>query len=250
MKRLAQIVFLYALSMAVFNPLAFSTPLPQKPHIYVEGSAKIEVEPNTITFSVELEKTDFELEVAKSNVDNRSVKLIETCKDLGIPTENIATTTLKIYPAFKYKNGEQTPNGTSVSRKVDIKLEDLSIYGKVMAALVQADISKTISTQLSISNEDEFTDKALEAALADANKRAETIAKSQKKQIIGIHSISEFRDRRDEVYQLIPSREIIGQASSKQMAYDISRTGNNEPFQPGRMIATAKVYVVYLIKNR
>ncbi|WNO09677.1 SIMPL domain-containing protein [Teredinibacter sp. KSP-S5-2] len=229
---------------------AIASPLPQQPHIYVEGSAQVEVEPDTITFSVELEKTLPELEAAKKDVDLRSIKLIQTCKELAIPTANISTTALRIYPSFTYRNGEQIPNGTSVSRRVDIKLQDLSRYGEVMKALVDAQISKTVSTQLSVSKEKESTDKALEAAQEDAKQRARMIARSQGKRLADVYSISEFMDRREEVYQLTPARSIAGQSSSELKAEmsSLMRVGGTEPFEPGRMVATAKVYVVYLLK--
>lgn len=241
----------FFLATLIFSSqVAHATPLPQKPHIYVEGSATIDAEPDTITFSLELEKTDPELENAKKDVDQRSFRLIKACKQLDVPSENISTTALRIFPAFRYRNGEQIPNGTTVSRKVDIKLEDLSRYQQVMKALVDANISSTVSTQLSLSNDSHFTDKALEAALEDAEKRAKVLAKAQGKKIIGVHSISEFQDRRNEMFQLIPSRSIQGQSGTgvHRMALEQNQFQDaGEPFEPGRMKATAKVYVVYLI---
>ena len=192
MKKLFTLFIPFLLTLLPLS--ALSNPLPNKPHIYVEGSTKIEVEPDNITFSVELEKTLRSLDEAKQDLDTRSRKLIQACKDLKIPSENIATTALRIRPSFRYKNGEQIPNGSTVSRKVDIKVEDLNKYGEVMAALVSAEISKIITTRLSVSKEKQTTDKALEAALEDAKQRAGMIARTQGKRLGDVYSVSEFME--------------------------------------------------------
>ena len=62
----------------------FANPLPSKPHVYVEGSAAIEVVPDTITFKVSLEKVDDDISVAKADIDLRSRKLINILKKLGV----------------------------------------------------------------------------------------------------------------------------------------------------------------------
>jgi uncharacterized protein YggE len=70
-----------------------ANPLPTKPHVYVEGSAEIEVVPDTITFKVSLEKVDVDIAAAKADIDLRSQKLINISKEL----ENIGVRTILNY---------------------------------------------------------------------------------------------------------------------------------------------------------
>ena len=50
--------------------------LPDKPHIYVEGSAQFDVEPDKIAITLAIVSVDQDVEVAKRDVDDRSRTLI------------------------------------------------------------------------------------------------------------------------------------------------------------------------------
>lgn len=217
--------------------------LPDKPHIYVEGSAEVKVAPDQMTVIVGLEATNPELAVAKENVDERSRRLIQAIKDLGIAPEDMSTTALHINPAFDYRNGERVSLGTRVHRQVEITLRDLNLYAQLIAALVDAKISNTVSTELKVSNESALTDQALLAALDDARQRAEGIAKSLGKKLGAAHSVSEF-DLRDDRHQLFSPRHSKG-GSGVMLA---AERASSEPFEPGLIVAKAQVYVVFLIK--
>jgi len=116
-------------------------PLPNKPHVYVEGSASIEVVPDTITFTVSLEKISENIGEAKSDLDSRSLKLIDVCLQAGVEKGSISTTTLSIRPHKEYKDGHSISKGTKVSRQVDIKLKNLELYPQIMAALIDLNSS-------------------------------------------------------------------------------------------------------------
>lgn len=222
-----------------------ASPLPSKPHIYVEGSATIEAEPDEMSFSIMITQTESTLAQAKLSVDTRSNTLIELCKKLGIPNENIATTTLRVRPSYTYKDNKRVPNGTIVSRNVDIHLKDLDKYSSVMMAFVDSEISQIISTKLLVSNESSLTDDALVKALADAKRRAERLAIAQGRKLGNAFSISEFMTRGEERYMLHVSRKVVGRSSSVMRA---EMPMEPEPFEPGVMVAKAQVYVVYLLK--
>lgn len=226
--------------------LASAGPLPNKPHVYVEGSATVEAVPDEVSFSIELSHTAETMGEAKAQVDERSFVLIDLCKQLGIADKDISTTALRVMPQFVYDNGKRIPAGTQVSRRVDIHLRDISQYAAVMQAFVKADISQTISTQLHVSDEASLTDKALVKALEDARARAEKLALAQGKKLGDAHSISEFMTRRDETYSLMPARALSG-SSASNMAESLMRAPS-EPFEPGVMEAKATVYVVYLLR--
>ena len=125
-------------TLCFFSQLSAASPLPDKPHVYVEGSAEVEVTPDLMTFSLLIEKTDLDLAAAKADVDARSNLLINTSKKLGIKPDAIATTALSIFPEYDYKDQGRVFSGNRVSRQVDIKLKDLTKYAQVMKALVDA----------------------------------------------------------------------------------------------------------------
>ncbi|RZA08012.1 MAG: DUF541 domain-containing protein [Moraxellaceae bacterium] len=235
--------------MYCFSQLLAASPLPDKPHVYVEGSAEIEVVPDLMTFSLLIEKSDLDLALAKADVDSRSTLLISTCKKLGIKPDAIATTALSIFPEYDYKDQQRVFSGNRVSRQVDIKLKDLTKYAQVMKALVDAKITQTINTKLSLTDEKAAEDNVLISAMADAKARAERLAKSQGKALGEPFSISEFNTRAEEIYNLRVSRSIVGDSASDVAPQArLSKMEASEPFEPGVMKAKAQVYVVYLLK--
>lgn len=244
MKKLMTAIIMYC-----FSQFLVASPLPDKPHVYVEGSAEIEVAPDLMTFSLLIEKSDLDLATAKADVDARSTLLINTCKKLGIKPDAIATTALSIFPEYDYKDQQRVFSGNRVSRQVDIKLKDLTKYAQVMKALVDAKITQTINTKLSLADEKAAEDKVLINAMADAKARAERLAKSQGKELGDPFSISEFNTRAEETYTLRVSRSIVGDSASDAVPQvRLSKMEASEPFEPGVMKAKAQVYVVYLLK--
>ncbi len=236
-------------ALCFFSQFSAASPLPDKPHVYVEGSAEVEVTPDLMTFSLLIEKTDLDLAAAKADVDSRSTLLINTCKKLGIKSDAIATTALSIFPEYDYRDQGRVFTGNRVSRQVDIKLKDLTKYAQVMKALVDAKITQTINTKLSLSDEKAAQDKVLISAMADAKARAERLARSQGKELGEPFSISEFNTRAEETFSLQVGRGIIGESASDAAPQGMAaKMVSNEPFEPGVMKAKAQVYVVYLLK--
>ncbi|ACE86107.1 conserved hypothetical protein [Cellvibrio japonicus Ueda107] len=236
-----------ALFLSLCSLPLLANPLPAQPHVYVEGSAEIEAEPDVMTFSLSIQALNMDLAKAKADVDQRSRLLIETSKKFGIKTNDIATTALNIRPEYDYRDRERVLTGNLVSRQVDITLRDLKKYPDMMKALVDAKITETINTTLSLSNKQDLENKAQVAAMADAKARAERLAKSQGKALGEPWSISEFNTRGNERWQLVPSRQLMGSSSNKVMM-EMRAADSSEPFEPGVIKLTAQVFVVYLVK--
>lgn len=242
MKFLTSILVLLLLSFPVL-----ANPLPPQPHIYVEGSAELEVEPDVMNFSLSIQTVDLDLAKAKADVDGRSRLLVETVKKFGIKAEDIATTALNIRPEYEYRENQRVLIGNQVSRQVDITLRDLKKYPDMMKALVDAKISETINTNLTLADRKSVEEKVQASAMKDARDRAERLAKSQGKSVGDPWSISEFNIRGDEVWKLVPSRQLMGK-SSGSMAMRAEAANVGEPFEPGKMKITVQLYVVYLLK--
>ena len=241
--------------------------LPDKPHIYVEGSAVLDVKPDIATFTVYLESIGKAAEKSQNEVDKKSISLIELCKTLDININDVAASGIRIRQEYEYeeKTDKEVYVGVNVSRSVEITLRDISKYKNVMHSLVASKVSENISTRLSLSNEKIFTDKALSGALMDATQRAQSIAALQNVKLGKIYSVSEFNLRQPERYLLRVSRKIEGQSSAEISAISAEDIGsfpdqmvseslqrisgvNIDPFDAGSMKATAQVYVVFLVK--
>ncbi len=240
--------YVIAVALMLGSSLAFANPLPNKPHIYVEGSAEVEVIPDQMTITLGLSAEHAELATAKKEVDDRSIQLLDTLKSMDIAARDIATTALQVSPVYDYVDGKQVPRGTRVYRQVDVTLRNLEKYGELMRALVDAKISNTVGTSLSVSDERAVSDRALIAALADARARAESLLESQGKRLGEVYSVSEFDLRREESYYLVPNRAVYGESAPVALSAARADMKHSEPFEPGVIKAKAKIYVVYLIR--
>lgn len=234
-------------SMLLSFPV-LATPLPNQPHVYVEGSAELQIEPDTMSFTLSIQTVDMDLAKAKGDVDARSRLLIDTIKKFGVKAEDVATTALNIRPEYDYRDNQRVLTGNNVSRQVDIILRDLKKYPEMMKALVDAKISETINTNLTVADKKAIEEKVQIAAMENARARADRLAKSQNRTIGDPWSISEFDNRGDERWELTPNRRLMGSSASMKADSISLQRAANEPFEPGVMKITAQVYVVYLLK--
>lgn len=239
---------LFAVALMAISSFVTANPLPAQPHVYVEGSAELEVEPDMMTFTLSIQKVDIDLAKAKADVDARSRLLIDTVKKFGIKTNDIATTALNIRPEYEYKDNQRVLTGNSVSRQVDINLRDLKKYPDMMKAMVDAKISETINTNLTVADKKSIEEKVQAAAMEDAKARANRLAKSQGKAVGEPWSISEFNDREQERWKLIPNRQLRGSSGKLAEVSAMRMADSSEPFEPGIMRISAQIYVVYLLK--
>jgi len=238
--------FLLVLSLISYTTLA--SVIPNEPHIYVEGTSEFGIFPDQIKISVSLSSVNLDAETAKTEVDQRSLKLFEAVKKLNVEKGDITATPLQINPAFEYEDRKKIDKGTRVNRNVDITLKDLKKYPQLNDILVKTGITSKISSIVEVSNERELKKKALMLALKDARIKAESLAELQNKSIKDVHSISEFKTRGDNSYNLRPEQEIYGQ--SYAVAEQRHRVPPPPPgiFEIGEMRVTATVYVVYTIE--
>lgn len=235
------------LAMAGLSLPLWADPLPAQPHVYVEGSAEVEAEPDMMTFSLSIQAQNLDLASAKADVDARSKILIDACKKFGIKLADMTTNALAIRPEYDYRDQQRVFAGNHVSRQIDIVLRDLKKYPEMMKALVDAKVSETINTALTVSNKKALEDKAQIAAMTDAKNRAEQLAKTQGKTLGDPWSISEFNTRGNDRWELQTNRQLMG-ASAKNNAEVRMSIDAAEPFEPGLMTLSAQVYVVYLLK--
>mgnify|MGYP002265606744 CR=1 FL=1 len=232
-----------------YSAFSFSTPLPDVPHVYVEGSAAIPVVPDAMILTIEIEKTTRDLAASKNDVELRTRRFLSICKTLGVPSDNISSSPLSIGKGWIREGGERQYDGVSVSREIQLDLKQLELYSPIMKALVEAGVSSVVDTQLAVSNEEELTEKAMMAALADAKRRAERIASSLGMSLGQPFSVSEFKVRRDDRFGLVVSRKVMGnlaEMDDMEMSLNVlSPDFAEEALGPGKMVAFAQVFVVY-----
>lgn len=223
--------------------------IPNAPHVYVEGYAEKKITPDKVTLSINISHDALEIAEAMKSVDQRSLKLFEALQSIEIPRSDVKSSPLQINPHYEYKDRERINKGTEVSRNIDITLRDISRYHKLNQALVDSGISQKLNAVVEVNDERKVKQSVLMEALKDAKQKAEKLAAINGKKIKDVYSISEFRTREDNSYNLRPTQDIYGQSSSANV-----QTRQRVPpppegiFEIGEMMAVATVYVVYTIE--
>lgn len=235
------------LLLSIFTISAFASVIPNEPHIYVEGYAEKEITPDQIKISVSIVSTNLDADIAKSEIDKKSLVIFESTKKLGILSSQITATPIQIIPAIEREDGKRIDNGTRVSRSIDIILKNLTKYPTLNDALISAEITSKISSKVELVDERAMKKNVLMLAIEDAKLKAQEIAEIQGKKIKDLYSVSEFQTRQNETYNLQPNQRIYGQSyGAAQTRYRVPP--GSSVFEIGKMRATATVYVVYTIE--
>lgn len=235
------------LFISIISISTFASVIPNEPHIYVEGYAEKEISPDQIKISVSIVATNLDAEVAKVEIDEKSLKLFEATKNLGVKENQITATPIQILPAIDREDGKRIDNGTRVSRNIDIVLKDITKYPLLNDALISAQITSKISSTVQMADERAVKKSVLMLAVKDAKLKAQELADIQGKKIKDIYSISEFKTRQENSYSLEPNQSIYGQSyGAGQVRYRVPP--GSSVFNIGKMRASATVYVVYTIE--
>ncbi len=248
-RRLSRIA-LALVPIAAPVPASADDVLPDGPHIYVEGSAEIEVAPDRLELTVAIRSTHQEIKVAKADVERRSALLIEACRALGIEEGDLSSGPLGIQPSYRYDDGARVFEGTRVDRLVSVNLRDLSKYSELMRAAIDSEVNEIEDVGLYAAASDELEDRALSAALTDARQRAERLARSAGAKLGDVYSISEFQTRREDLWKLHSYRVTTTFANVRHGSELVEALGAevSESFVPARLRARAQVFVVFELR--
>ena len=150
---------------------------PRIPHIKVQGHARRELPPEIARLKVNLFSVDLDLSHAKSNVDQRSGRVLDLAKSLRIATADITATNMTIAPEYDWSSDKvRTFRGTNVSRDVDLVLRDLSRFGELLQGFADVPISALKQLNMDITDRTSIEAELLKEAIEDARQQARVVA--------------------------------------------------------------------------
>lgn len=233
MKKIALLIIL-----SIFSSLSIA----EKRIIVVEGSAMVEAVPDLIRISYNvfsLHKSN--ASKAKEKVDKISSMSVQVLKKLGISEKDITSSSLNIETAEDYDdNGNASIIGHVVQRDIDVVIRDISLYGDVIQALVDSQVSEIDSVKPDVSNYEELKREALASAAISARTNAEFLARQFDARLDKVHQIGKQNIRRQ--YSL----EEVVVTASKRDALNIKSTPYE--FKPGNVKVSSDVYVEFQLK--
>ena len=122
--------------------------------------------------------TNTSTNVAKAQADNKKVmdKVMAGLKIMSILEKDI-TSNYSVYPQYSYTNSARKFSGYQVNNQLTVKIRDINKIQSVLALAGKYGANKISGLSFTVDDNDSLKSKARTKALADANKKAQVIAK-------------------------------------------------------------------------
>ncbi|WP_422659232.1 SIMPL domain-containing protein [Paenibacillus sp. EC2-1] len=210
--------------------------------IKVLGKGEISVKPDIVYLSIGVESY---AETAKSAQKHNATKMaqINTLlkKTWKIDDKDIKTEQFYVQPNYSYsdKEGRKVQNYTA-AHSLEVTLRDLSKVGELLDAVAEAGANNIGNARFSIENRDAFETQVIEKAMANADLKAQAIAKASKRQLGAVVSVVQDEAANRELYSY--GNMDMAKAESASIA-DASTA-----VKPGEIKLITQLYVQYEMK--
>jgi uncharacterized protein YggE len=188
------------LAMALTLISVFSTQAQSKtdlPLVTVTGEAEINVAPDQMTFTFEIETLNKDINVARANNEARAKSAIQAMHAFQISPDDIQTSSMSIESQYT-SGGNGKPRifgGYQVSRTIVVKMKDLVHAEDLVAELIKAGVNGIEGTQFQRSDYPKFREEARSQAIIAAKRKAEKMARDLGQSIGKAFSITEIQVR-------------------------------------------------------
>lgn len=145
--------------------------------IHVTGRAEIAVEPDMARMTLQVSAEAQDAITVKKQIDGVTRSVLKLTDTYKIARRDVTAAVVNLSPNYRYDNNRRTVNGMQGSRTISVTLRSLDNYGDFMNAALELGINSISGVQLDTSKREALEDKALDAAIADARKRAAHVAK-------------------------------------------------------------------------
>ncbi|MGF1760160.1 oxidative stress defense protein [Photobacterium sagamiensis] len=161
------------------------------PHLETTGMGEVMVQPDMAVFSVEVVETRQTAKEAKLAVDKAVTAFNERLKKQGVDRTDIKSANITLHPQYHYpKDKKPELTGYRASRHITVTIKELDKLNEYLDGALGDGINKINHIELKVSNEAEFIEQARQAAIKDAQEKAESLAKGFGESIDGVWKIT------------------------------------------------------------
>ncbi len=144
--------------------------------ITVSGDGIVIASPDTAHVTLGVQVQDVELTNAQSQATTNMNAVLAALKNDGIKDADIKTVNYSIY-VNQDPNGKGTVTGYTVMNLVDVKISEIDKVGSIIDDAVAVGANNVGGVQFTIENVDQLIQQARERAMADAQNKAQQLAK-------------------------------------------------------------------------
>lgn len=157
----------------------------------VNGTGVIKATPDIARITLGYVNEDKEAKISQENNAKVSNEIVRVLKELGIEDKDIQTTEFSITPIYTYyPDKEPVIRGYQTSNMVSVTVRDLKKIGTVIDVSSKAGANRFQNIGFDIADREPLKFQAIEDAMRDARKKAETALKPEGEKILQVISVS------------------------------------------------------------
>jgi len=171
-------MFAAALPLALASAAAIAgTPLPDGPHVVVQGEGKVSVAPDAAVVTMVARHRAANPGEAKRVVDRAVDALLKAAPEFDVATDDITASDLALREEIDYDDNDRPlPPDHVASREVKVRLHDLETLGAYMDAALAAGFTDIADVTFKSSKEADLRKEARAHAVAEAREKAGGLA--------------------------------------------------------------------------
>lgn len=202
--------------------------------ISVSGTGSTFGEPDVALLSLGVDAEADTVGEARAQAAEAMNAMLQALKDGGVAEEDIQTTRFSVQPQFDFTGRTQVLIGFVVSNTVTAKVRDIDDTGRLLDDAITAggDLTRVNNVRFTIDDPSALEDEAREDAVAEARRKAQTLAAAAGVELGAPISISESGG---------PSPFFFEGAAVRFSAADSDET----PIELGEMEVSVSVQIVY-----
>lgn len=221
-------------------------PLESRPHLTTVGTAEVSVTPGEARIYGAFVNKAADQKTANKDNGETVANIVGKLKTLGVSKDDIATTSISIYPEYdysSYRTGEPKITGYRASTTVTVKLKQTDLADKVLATMTEAKAENVSGPTYSLSDDDikAYQAEAQAKALADAQAQANALVVGMKLHLGPILAVVPTSSGAP-----VPS-PFLTRAASADLSTN-STVAEPERSSTGTQIITATVTVTYSLR--
>ena len=181
------------LALACADEITVLSPDQQAPAIDVSGSGTASAAPDVAVLTLGVEAEADSVGEARAQAAEAMDAMLAALKDGGVADEDIQTTRFSVQPRFDFIEQRQVLRGFAVDNIVSVKIRSIDDTGELIDAALAAGgtLARIESVRFTIDDPSSLEDEARQEAMAEARRKAETLAQAAGVNLGRPRSISE-----------------------------------------------------------
>lgn len=195
-------MFAAALPLVLASAVAVAgTPLPDGPHVVVQGEGKVSVAPDAAIVTMVARHRAETPGEAKRAVDRAVDALLKAAPGFGVTPKDITASDLALREEIDYDDKDRPLPVTHIaSREVKVRLNDLDKLGAYMDAALAAGFTDISDVSFKSSEEASLREEARGGAVAQAKESAKGLATAFGGKLGAVYSINSVNSARAHGY--------------------------------------------------